>query len=333
MDREKFIAEQTHAVDSKFSLTSGEDDARARFLRLAIDTYDFLASQGAAGVLSFDFAPWTTDNVLRGAGSWTRDRPRIELSPDLKGRWENWTPEYFEVCARNPRLELREALHAISESHDASSWPAHYERRISDWVDAGDPAAPPPFDDRYDIVTPEFFNRLRELRQRCGGWLYWDDTVHKVVFAAEPEWQRVRAQQEAADAEQRRAWKTAQERHERLAKRLPQVIAAARGDAGFWEALRNWELEREKRRPSKIAPDPLGGPIRIEAERLIAKEKTPPENRPLDPIFAEFIARVREPDDVLTVDVIVLNLRAEVRRELDLDHVIGWPGGPGLGEA
>ena len=332
MDREKFVAWQTRVVDHKFALTTGEDDARERFFRLAIDTYDFLASMGADVVQPFDFAPWTTENVLRGAGWWRRDHPRIELSPTLKERWENCTPEYFEVYARNPRFELHEVLHAISESHDASSWPAGYERRISDWVDAGDPAAPPPFDDRDEIVTPEFFDRLRELRRLCGGWLYWNDANNEMVFAAESEWQQVRTQQEAADAERRRAWKGAQELHERLAKRLPEVIAAARADSRFWEALRSWELRREAGRPSKIAPDPLGGPIRIAAERLIAKERAVPKNVPLDPIFAEFIARVCEPDDVLTIQLIVLNLRAEVRRELNLDDTFGWPGGPSLGE-
>ena len=331
MDREKFVAWQTLVVDRKFSLTMGEDDARERFLQLAIETYDFLVSMGAHVALPFDFAPWTTEDVLRGA--WKRDGRRVEISPILKERWSNWTPEYFEVRARNPRFELQEALHAISESRDASSWPVGYERRICEWVDAGDPLAPAPFEDRYGIATPEFFNRLRELRQLCGGWFYWNDSLNKVVFANEPEWERVRAEQEVADAERRRAWKEAQELHERLAKRLPKAIEAARADPRFWEALRNWELKREKRRPSKIAPDPLGGPIRIITGPVVLRERALPENLPLDPIFAEFIARVREPDDVLTVQMIVLNLRAEVRRELSLDNTLAWPGGPGLGES
>ena len=230
---------------------------------------------------------------------------------------------------RNPRLELQDALRAISESHNASSWPVGYEWRISSWVDTGDPALPP-FDDRYGIATPEFFNRLRELRRLCGGWFYWSEDSREVVFAAEPEWQRVRAEQEAVDAERQQAWKTAQALLERLAKRLPEVIAAARSDPCFWEALRNWELTREARRPSNLVPDPFGGPLRIATEQVPHMCK---EAIRLDPIFAEFIARVREPEDVLTVQDIVLDLRAEVRRDLNLDHVLGWPGGPGMAEA
>ena len=54
---------------------------------------------------------------------------------------------------------------------------------------------------------------------------------------------------------------------------------------------------------------------------------------PIDPIFASFIARVRKPDDVLTVHDIVLNLRGAMRRELSLDGALGWPAGPGIGVA
>lgn len=91
-------------------------------------------------------------------------------------------------------------LEEISESDSAASWPAGYEWRIAAWVDASDPAAAPPFVDRYDIVTPIFFARLCELRRACEGWLYWNEEVRRVVFAPEPEWQRVRAAHEAKAA-------------------------------------------------------------------------------------------------------------------------------------
>ena len=159
MDREQFIKQQNAAADDKLAWTSGEDDARERFLRLAMDTYDYLISTGIDG-----------------------------------------NREYFEVRGRNPRLELRDAMQDISESNDASSWPAGYERRIWDWVEASEPSAPPPFDDRRGIVAPEFFHRLRELRRLCGGWLYWNHDLKDVVFAPEPEWLRVRADQERREA-------------------------------------------------------------------------------------------------------------------------------------
>lgn len=133
-------------------------------------------------------------------------------------------------------------MQEISESHNASSWPDGYEPRIQAWVDAGDPSAPPPFVDRYGVITAAFFNRLRELRQLCGGWLYWSNDLHRVVFAPESEWQRMLAAQEAADAKRQ---EESRARDERLRRRLAQIISTARSDNIFWNALRTWELERE----------------------------------------------------------------------------------------
>lgn len=42
--------------------------------------------------------------------------------------------------------------------------------------------------------------------------------------------------------------------------------------------------------------------------------------------------RVLEPDDVITVSAIVVNLRAQMRRELGLDSSLEWLGGPELGK-
>jgi hypothetical protein len=181
MDRAEFIERQAAEADSKLALTTGEGRARERFVQLAIETYDFLISAGADFVLVFDPWPESAGNALRGRGWGKRSAgPRIELPPALIQGWESWNREYFEVRARNPRLELRDMMQHISESDSASSWPSGYERRIQDWVDAGDPSTPP-FDDRHGCVTPDFFNRLRELRQLCGGWLYWSDDLKRVA--------------------------------------------------------------------------------------------------------------------------------------------------------
>ena len=126
-------------------------------------------------------------------------------------------------------------MQAISESDTASSWPAGYERHIQDWADAGDPSAPPPFDDRYGIVTPEFFSRLHALRQLCGGWLYWNDDRNCIVFAPELEWQRVRSAQEGAEAKRQSDQRESQARLQRYAIRLDEVMSIARSDKAFWE--------------------------------------------------------------------------------------------------
>jgi hypothetical protein len=333
MDREKFVELQASVIDQKFALTSGEETSRERFCQLAIDTYDFLMSMGATFVHAFDPWPESGGNALRIPWWGKRnDSARIELAPDLMGRWKSWNDEYFEVLGRNPRLELRNMMQQISESHRASSWPDGYERRIQDWVDTGDPSAPPPFDDRYGIITPEFFSRLCTLRRLCSGWLYWDNNLNRIVFASETEWQPVRAKQELAEAKAHSARQESHAKWQRYAIRLQDVMLMARSDTVFWQALRVWELEREGSRPSELpSARPLAGPIVLRSMSL--EERTKLENPPVDPIFAAFIARVREPDDVLTARDIVLNLRGEMRREIGLDNTLGWPGGPGLGAA
>jgi len=181
--------------------------------------------------------PESAGNPLRSPWWGKRDnsRSRIELAPELIRRWERWNREYIEICSRNPQLELRDMMQAISESDTASSWPAGYERHIQDWADAGDPSAPPPFDDRYGIVTPEFFSRLHALRQLCGGWLYWNDDRNCIVFAPELEWQRVRSAQEGAEAKRQSDQRESQARLQRYAIRLDEVMSIARSDKAFWE--------------------------------------------------------------------------------------------------
>jgi hypothetical protein len=199
-------------------------------------------------------------------------------------------------------------MHHISESHNASSWPVGYERHIQVWVDAGDPCAPPPFEDRYRIVTPEFFNRLRELRQMCGGWFYFDND-QGVTFASEAEWQRVRAAQEAAEAEWRRKEEESKKRTPVYpSKGVAKVLLLARADTAFWSELREWELAREAQRPSDLpyAPD---SPSAVAEEVLIQEKRAEFYNLPVDPMFSDFFGRVRQANDVLTARDIVLNLR------------------------
>jgi hypothetical protein len=327
MTREQFIELQIRGLDELFSLTHGEHEARKRFERLALDTYDFLASQGVNVLWAFRLSGESPAHFF----GFKRD---ATVPESLERRWQDWNAEYTALRARNPRLELENTMHTISESNDASSWPAGRERHIQSWIDAGDPTAPPPFDDRYDIVTPEFYRRLRELRQLCGGWLYWNDKLRRVVFAPEPEWQQVRAEQEAAEAKQQRDWEESTAKLERKAKRLAEVMTVAREDEKFWNALKTWELAREAKRPAelpKVTAGGLAGPLRL--MRASPEQQNKADNPPVDSIFAEFIAGVRVPDDVLTVHDIVLNLRGAVRRELELDHTIGWSGGPGIGKA
>jgi hypothetical protein len=328
MTREQFFAQQTHMLDHVFSFTKDERESRSRFEQLALDTYDFLVSRQVSDFLLFSPWPESAGNLL------SRKNLRQRISPSLLCRWENWTKEYYEIATRNPCLALRDLMQEISESHDASSWPIGLERHIQAWVDAGDPTAPPPFDDRRGIVTPEFFQRLSELRRRCGGWLYWNDALKSVVFAPESEWQDVRVAQEAAAEKWQRDWKEGQDKADQYRKYFSRILASARNDTRFWGALKSWELAREAKRPRELPKAPaLSGSLRIQRNAKSQGQETADRLPAVDAIFADFIARACSIDDVLTEQLIVLFLRSYVRSELGLDGVLSWPGGPGIGMA
>ena len=106
------------------------------------------------------------------------------MSLDLRERWREWKEDYNQLIERQPVLELRDLLHKISETHNASSWPVAWEGKIRDWVNSGDLGAMP-FDDRYGVISPQVYERLRQLRRRIGGWLYWNEAERAVIFSTE----------------------------------------------------------------------------------------------------------------------------------------------------
>jgi hypothetical protein len=231
MTRDQFTTWQSRILDQLFSLTDNEEAARACFERLALDTYDCLTLAG-------DPAAWLSIGPQSAAGILAKKSPS-ELPEALRHRWEDWKSQYDKLRARNPRLDLRDLMHEISESHDRSSWPYSLEDAIQDWIDADDPKTPPPFCDRDNIVTPEFYQRLRSVRPLVGGWLYWSDDRKRVVFAPEAEWQQLRA----ARAEARRQAAEARASAQRKLLRLQEIVAVAREDAAFWDAAKARMME------------------------------------------------------------------------------------------
>ena len=203
ISRDKFIAGQADILDRYFALVPGEDEVRRRFERLALDTYECITGKlldskyaerfPGHKILDGPFFPYPSAfnfaDYDRGAGK--------AAPPELRQRWQDWKREYALLLERQPVLELRDALHKISESNDSSSWPQGLEGEIADWIDGGDRYALP-FGDRYGVATPEFYQRLCQLRQRVGGWLYWDETKWRIVFAKEDDWLKVRKDQAAA---------------------------------------------------------------------------------------------------------------------------------------
>lgn len=213
--RDGFIAHQAEVLDRYFALAPRENAARRRFERLALDTYDRIAGKGPVESpfypypSAFNFADYD-----RGAG---------DLVPAaIRGRWEAWKRDYAALLARNPVLELRDALHDMGESHDASSWPYGMEEEIEDWVAGGDRLSIP-FEDRNRVATPAFYGRLRELRALIDGWVHYEERERRVVWSRGADWLKVRAERDGA-------W----ERH----------MAAVHGEA--WPRLRETELRRRR---------------------------------------------------------------------------------------
>jgi hypothetical protein len=184
LTRDKYIELESRILDERFALTTGEHEARRRFEDMVLATFDCLVAAGQH-TPPYMLAPGNCPDP-------TNERDRAVLTPLLLERWAAWRAEYPQLLARNPRLELYDMMHAIGETRMFVSWPNGSEARIQDWIDSGN-IDPVPFLDHREIVTDAFYQRLRELRRICGGWLYWDQRAGRIVFALETEWQRVRA--------------------------------------------------------------------------------------------------------------------------------------------
>jgi hypothetical protein len=176
--RAEFTANQSVYLDAIFSLTANELAKKEEFYRLALDTFDALASIPFKIVftISFRIRPTSGFNFLQDH----RDHSLVQNS--LVERWQDWAADYSALLDRNPRLALRDMIQDCSETHDGTSWPnSGWEADILYWVDTGT-WDKPPFDDRQGVVDHEFFARLRQLRDRCEGWLFYEDAEKCVVF-------------------------------------------------------------------------------------------------------------------------------------------------------
>jgi hypothetical protein len=167
--RAQFIERRDKSLKWYLTLTDGEEAAWKVFSDPDLETYDFMISIGSP---CWGFSP----DPDSGGNFLNEHRPEViaQVPEALRIKWQRWNQTYLEVLERNPRLELHRMLHWIGETHDFSSWPYGLEDRIKAWVDKGE-FQPMPFDDRREIITPEFYRRLQVLRQRCGGWFYYSE--------------------------------------------------------------------------------------------------------------------------------------------------------------
>jgi hypothetical protein len=338
VDRERFVEAQLFEIERAFALTLDESEARNLFLHLCLDTYDYLTAEKATRVASFRASRELARNPLRliGWGKAGSGTP-VGLSSNLAERWEQWNLKYFEVRVRNPLLELRDMMNWIGETDCSTSWPnPQQEMDIQSWIDNADPSAPAPFDDKWNIVTPDFFTRLWELRRKVNGWLFFDDEAkpRRVRFATEEEWQKIRAKR--LNDELIREAKVANFSptyvdYAALTKRQQEIRAIAskaKSDLAFWDSLRDWEIQREARRPPNrmppSAPQSRSTPVEYRKVKI---------EHAFDQIFLEYVGEKSQPLDGAALLQIVVEFRLEMRKELGYDQFLTWPGGPDVGSS
>lgn len=316
LTREKFIVEQERRIETFFSrCTTDESDARARFMQLACDTFDFLVAEAVA--------PWQAFHVeqfegVSFQGRMAKEYPGLEAPSALQTRWADWDLELDDIFARNPRFGLDLVMNWIGESNGQGSWPYRQECRIYKWIKANDPSLPPPFVDGYGIVPPKFYRRLHDLWKRSGGWF----SDYNDSFVSDAEMERICADQEARELANKKQY----EKSLRIFQRLEDIVAIARADTQFWQALKSWELDRQSQPPEASKGQHFGPHeklklprgFRVLGRRQMTAEDEAALERLVDPFFLPFILRVREPEDELNNFLIMTSLRNAVRSELGL---------------
>lgn len=197
MDRGLFAVTQAREVDRALRIDPDGKVDRACFERLAMESYDCLTG---LGISLHPFAVYedTFDGWIRFADG----RPGLVPS-ELVQRWKDWAADYPAFAAQHPRLELLSIMSALSEKIFGASWMTSGEDALQDWADQDGFLPPPNFVAPGGWIEPAVHRRLKDLRRRVGGWLFMNDGG-EVVFAPEPEWQRIREFRKAVAEERSR---------------------------------------------------------------------------------------------------------------------------------
>lgn len=156
-------------------------DVVAGFVDLAVRTMDWLPP---VTVAAFCFR-MDASSMMCGSNQLSMWK---DVPDDVARDWTDWREAYAALQARNPRLELADEIGWVGEVIDASSWPYEQEDVLKAWVDRGERLPLPrpplgPWGEKH--LDDAFYARLRELRERTGGWVYYDDVTNRRVFVSE----------------------------------------------------------------------------------------------------------------------------------------------------
>lgn len=170
-----FLGYLSSIVNDSFRLTSGEESAQREFEKLSYETYLYFKDDTT---VYFPPKMESAEYVLK----------REDLPQELRDKWLNWQTVFKGVLERNPKLELYYMLEDMSETDTSSSWfpDSTMESQILDWVESN-VYEPMPVQDRWNIVTPDFYKRLQELRRKCGGWLFPTHVTNHIIFVADKD--------------------------------------------------------------------------------------------------------------------------------------------------
>jgi len=336
--RESFLASERAAVDREFSnLVEDEGDARERYLELASLFYGpdpGPTSHFPLATLAFRYDP------ERPLSATALERAAASAVQSASNAWHT---AYHALVERNPRLELSHRLKAIGRSF-GTWWPFGLEAAIEQWVADGC-ADGPPFEDPAGLATARLRDRLRWLRQRIGGWVYFDPPTRRLLYASEEEWRSLRDRVTAAGApilEMTIQRKKREAEDKREKQRLLEVEAAVRGDADLWAALLKWERTVGAERPYPERPPKAAADVRAHLARfmnpgrprglltvedvraLFAEEKREERDAALAAAipssFAPLLDRVLRPDGDLSRWRAFQLLRSLARWELGLNR-------------
>ena len=186
-----FIRSMELDINEIFRLAPNEEDVQREFERLANETYKYFETNNKTLYPYVKLRSWTS-TVL----ALNKDLP-TELAQKLSG-WEQTFQSFLE---RNLKVQLYYMLKDMSETENFSSWftDSTMESRILDWVDSNSYEPIPLNNDCKKIITIDFYERLKFLRRKCGGWLFPTHVTNQILFVADKDLEAIRWQRSGTD--------------------------------------------------------------------------------------------------------------------------------------
>ena len=184
------IDDPSEATRADFALMQAQPGAMERYWRLAVETWEYFRQLEANSI--FKYPGWIDFDDAARLPPLYRDRiPPEHLDVALFARWEDWADEFDTIYQASPKWRMKEMISEISETHHFIGWPQRWEREIWQWAITEGPEPECPFDDRKDVIDPQFRALLRSLIEEVDGFLYRCEDIGLIVFAPTEDLERI----------------------------------------------------------------------------------------------------------------------------------------------